>query len=326
MMTMLNIFKKTIIPLLCFLFLAFLLFNLDPITDITRNLIKKDPTILIQPANNYTKNDQFIFVQSTEDFVPLSKQDLKNIFYTIVNNGWDQFTFYCPSEYTNCLNDVKDLSQDQDLLTHLNNFVHPYNGFSNVKTVISEAGDVTVSITYFYTDEEIKKINTKVDEIYNSIITNDMDIQTKILTIHDYIINHTKYDVERNNDGTSNYHSYTAYGPLLEGYATCNGYTDAMALFLIKMGIPNFKVAMTPDNTTNTEGHVWNAVYLNNTWLHLDLTWDDPVSTDGKDYLQHKYFLITTSQLRKVDQGEITVTEHNFKENIYIELKENESN
>ena len=64
-------------------------------------LIKKDPPILIEPTNNYVKTDQFIFVKSTENFVPLSKQDLKNIFYTIVNNGWDQFTFYCPSEYTN---------------------------------------------------------------------------------------------------------------------------------------------------------------------------------------------------------------------------------
>ena len=148
-----------------------------------------------------------------------------------------------------------------------------------------------------------------------------MDTYTKILTIHDYIINNTKYDVERNNNGTSNYHSYLAYGPLLEGYATCNGYTDAMALFLEKLNIPNFKVAKTPDPTNDTEGHVWNAVYLDNKWLHLDLTWDDPVSNDGQDYLQHKYFLITTEQLKSIDtNGEVKVLEHEFAHNIYPEL------
>ena len=172
--------------------------------------------------------------------MPISKGDLKNIYYTIVNNGWKEFTFYCPSEYVECLEDVKKISNDQDLLTHLNNYVHPYNGFSNVKTVISETGDITVSINYFYSEDQIKKINQQVDKIYNEIITNDMDTYTKILTIHDYIINNTKYDIERNNNGNSMYHSYIAYGPLLEGYATCNGYTDAMALFLEKMNSPNF--------------------------------------------------------------------------------------
>ena len=79
---------------------------------------------------------------------------------------------------------------------------------------------------------------------------------------------------------------------------------------------------MTPEDNQNSEGHVWNAVYLDNQWLHLDLTWDDPVSNDGTDYLQHKYFLITTAQLEEVDSsGEVKVTEHQFKKNIYVELK-----
>ena len=281
-----------------------------------------DPEVFIPTSNSYVKKENFLFIQNTEDFLPFSKGDLKNIYYTIVNNGWKEFTFYCPSEYVHCLEDVKEISNDQDLLTHLNNYVHPFNGFSNVKTVISESGDITVSISYFYSDEQIKAINKKIDEIYKNIITDDMDTYTKILTIHDYIINNTKYDVERNNQGESNYHSYIAYGPLIEGYATCNGYTDAMALFLEKMNIPNFKVAMTPEENSNTEGHVWNAVYLNNQWVHLDLTWDDPVSSDGTDYLQHKYFLITTTQLEEADNsGEVIVTEHQFKKNIYPELK-----
>ena len=317
-----SLIKKLFIPILCLFILLFVLLNANNWSDFLTNYTINDPEVYIPKANSYVKEEDFLFVQNIENFMPFSKGDLKNIYYTIVNNGWKEFTFYCPSEYVECLEDVKEISNDQDLLTHLNNYVHPYNGFSNVKTVISETGDITVSINYFYSEDQIKKINQQVDKIYNEIITNDMDTYTKILTIHDYIINNTKYDIERNNNGNSIYHSYIAYGPLLEGYATCNGYTDAMALFLEKMNIPNFKVAMTPEKNSDTEGHVWNAVYLNNQWFHLDLTWDDPVSNDGTDYLQHKYFLITTSQLEEADtSGEVIVTEHQFKKNIYPELK-----
>ena len=317
-----SLIKKLFIPILCLFILLFVLLNANNWSDFLTNYTINDPEVYIPKANSYVKEEDFLFVQNIENFMPFSKGDLKNIYYTIVNNGWKEFTFYCPSEYVECLEDVKKISNDQDLLTHLNNYVHPYNGFSNVKTVISETGDITVSINYFYSEDQIKKSNQQVDKIYNEIITNDMDTYTKILTIHDYIINNTKYDIERNNNGNSIYHSYIAYGPLLEGYATCNGYTDAMALFLEKMNIPNFKVAMTPEKNSDTEGHVWNAVYLNNQWFHLDLTWDDPVSNDGTDYLQHKYFLITTSQLEEADtSGEVIVTEHQFKKNIYPELK-----
>lgn len=317
-----SLIKKLFIPILCLFILLFVLLNANNWSDFLTNYTINDPEVYIPKANSYVKEEDFLFVQNIENFMPFSKGDLKNIYYTIVNNGWKEFTFYCPSEYVECLEDVKEISNDQDLLTHLNNYVHPYNGFSNVKTVISETGDITVSINYFYSEDQIKKINQQVDKIYNEIITNDMDTYTKILTIHDYIINNTKYDIERNNNGNSIYHSYIAYGPLLEGYATCNGYTDAMALFLEKMNIPNFKVAMTPEKNSDTEGHVWNAVYLNDQWFHLDLTWDDPVSNDGTDYLQHKYFLITTSQLEEADtSGEVIVTEHQFKKNIYPELK-----
>ena len=320
MMPMKN--KSTLIcMIICLIFILITLLTWNKTTSFLANIIMSDPKTLILPTNDYHKDTKFLFVKETSDFTPLSKGDLKNIFYTIVNHGWKEFTFYCPKEYTNCLDDVKEFSKNQNLLTHLNNFVHPYNSFSNVKTSISESGEINVFIQYIYSEEQIKLINEKVDTLYNKLITSDMSNYDKILTIHDYIINNTKYDVERNNNGNSTYHSYTAYGPLFEGYATCNGYTDAMALFLEKMGITNFKVAMTPDNDLQ-EGHVWNALYLDNEWKHLDLTWDDPVSTDGTDYLQHKYFLITTKQLKEADSGDVVVVEHNFKDSIYRELKE----
>ena len=42
---------------------------------------------------------------------------------------------------------------------------------------------------------------------------------------------------------STTYASDIAYGPLFEGYGICGGYTDAMELFLEKMGIESYKIS-----------------------------------------------------------------------------------
>lgn len=313
--------KKLIIPIICIILIAITVVFLNPLTDTFAEIVSSEPELIIKENNNYTKNIDYLYVQRTDDYIPYSYQDLLNIYYSVINNGWDQFTFYCPEEYTKCLNDVSQISSDELILTHLNNYVHPFNSFTNVKTSINENGEINLTIEYLYTDAEITAINTKADEILATILTNEMNDYEKIKTIHDYIVNNVKYDIERNEENDSKYNSYTAYGPLFEGYATCNGYTDLMAIFLTKSGFNNFKVATTPDEISySTTGHIWNAVYLNDEWLHIDLTWDDPVSSDGKDYLFHTYFLVSTEAMKEADQGETVIEEHNFNPLFYLEF------
>ena len=313
--------KKLIIPIICIILIAITVVFLNPLTDTFAEIVSSEPELIIKENNNYTKNIDYLYVQRTDDYIPYSYQDLLNIYYSVINNGWDQFTFYCPKEYTKCLNDVSQISSDELILTQLNNYVHPFNSFTNVKTSINENGEINLTIEYLYTDAEITAINTKADEILATILTNEMNDYEKIKTIHDYIVNNVKYDIERNEENDSKYNSYTAYGPLFEGYATCNGYTDLMAIFLTKSGFNNFKVATTPDEISySTTGHIWNAVYLNDEWLHIDLTWDDPVSSDGKDYLFHTYFLVSTEAMKEADQGETVIEEHNFNPLFYLEF------
>ncbi len=314
--------KKMIFPFICCVFLILLLSNVSSISTQLSTLIEKTPLYNDQEHNDYYKKDSFLFIQNTDSFLPLSKGDLKRIFFTIVNSGWSNFTFYCPSEYTSCIQDMKEFSQDQNMLTHINNYVHPYNSFSNIKTTLSESGEITVQVEYLYSEEQILKIEEKMDEIIANEINFQDSLYDQIKTMHDYIINHTKYDVTRNENGESNYLSYLAYGPLFEGYATCNGYTDLMAIFLTRLRVPNYKIATTPEDLEEqNEGHVWNAVKVDQEWLHLDLTWDDPVSKDGKDYLQHKYFLVDTLELEEADNGSVEVLEHRFKPEVYLEFK-----
>lgn len=302
--------KKFILPLILCILLVFVGWFIDPITNKIASALDKKPNIVVKSKNSYYRDYNFEFVQNATNFVPYSYQELLNIIYTMLNSGWEEFTFYCPDEYSDCLNDVESISQDNVLLTHINNFVHPYNNFENIKTSYYESGEVTIKLEKLYSKNDIVKLNSKIDEIIKENITDDMTDEEKIKTIHDYIINNTKYDQERNEKNTSPYHSNTAIGPLFEGYAICSGYADAMELFLEKFNIKSFKVASTM--------HIWNSVYINNTWKQLDLTWDDPLTSTNEDYLYYKYFLIDANDLTKLDTE---TNQHVFDKNIYLELK-----
>lgn len=282
-------------------------FNFDKIYAKIDNFINKTPELIINPGNEYTKNKDYLFIQHTDDYIPHNYQELKNIFYSILDQGWDNFTFYCPDEYIECLNDVTKISNDDTLLSSINNYVHPYNSYSSVKTLYDDTGEVNVFVNHLYSDEDIALNETKINELMNSLLNENMDVYTKLKTIHDYVINNTKYDVERSLNGTSQYNSSKVNGILFEGYGICSGYTDTMAVFLDKLGLDNFKVA--------SDSHIWNVVKFNNEWMHIDLTWDDPVSTSGKDILSHDFFLITTAQLNELEKD---TEDHKYDNQYYL--------
>ncbi len=258
-------------------------------------------------VNEYYRDIDFQFVQNTKTFIPQNKQDLINIYYTIINAGKNEFTFYCTDEYPNCINDVQEIANDQAILSDINNYVHPYNGFSHIETEYDSLGTISINIVHNYSPQEIEKINEKVDTLANQLINVNDSTYNNIKRVHDYIINTTKYDTARSNEGDTTYDSDIAYGPLFQGMAICGGYTDLMQLFLERMGINSFRVS--------SEKHVWNAVYYNNKWVNLDLTWDDPVNSDGSNTIEHNFFLINTSYLQEIEQ-----TEHYFDLSHYPEL------
>ena len=295
---------KYIILILIF---VFLFMNVDKITDKISEALESNPKVVISDVNKYYKDKNYKYVKLSKDYIPYSKQDLLDIFYSILDSGYDTFTFYCPKEYSDCLSDVESISNDDEILTNINNFVNPYNSFNNIKIIYSTNGEVNVEVYKLYTEDEIISLNNKIEEIKNKILTNEMSIEDKILTVHDYIINNTKYD-ENRKAGTSTYQSNKAIGSLIEGYAVCGGYADAMALFLDDFKVTNYKVS--------SQTHVWNAVYLNDKWLHLDLTWDDPVTINSDaDTITHKFYLIDTASLEAYN-----ISDHEFNKTIYQEL------
>lgn len=255
-------------------------------------------------VNDYYRNYDFKYISNTDTFIPNNKQDILNIYYTILNSGMDNFTFYCHSEYETCLDDVKSIAYNKTTLSNINDFVHPYNSFSQIETSFDSLGKIEVKVKHNYTNDMKVLLNYKVDEVIKNKINNNMTDTQKIRVIHDYIIDNSKYDKNRSDNNVFDYQSNTAYGVLLEGYGICSGYTDSMMLFLEKLGIESYKVS--------SENHVWNKVLLNNKWYNLDLTWDDPINSDGSDSILHDFFLISDEDMLKLDK-----TEHTYDKSVY---------
>ena len=211
--------KKLLIAIISIGTIFGITFSADAISNYIVGFITDNHKLELEPSNEYKKNEKFMYVSEVADFTPYSYQDLKNIVYTIINNGWDKFTFYCPSEYTSCVKDIQELSQDEVTLTHINNFVHPYNSFTKLATSIMETGEITITVYHVYTKEQIERIDTETNRLMGMIVKDDRSDYENIKALHDYIINNTKYDVTAN-EGESKYASSIAYGTLFEQYAT----------------------------------------------------------------------------------------------------------
>jgi len=225
---------------------------------INKYLYKENPTATLDNKNPYYRKYDFNYIKNTDNFSPRNKQDILNIYYTVINAGKNNFTFYCPKEYTTCLEDINSLAKSKEEISNINNFVHPYNSFTHIETVYDTLGKISLTIDKNYQQEDINLIEKKLDELMDKLTSKQIPIEQNIKLIHDYIIENAKYDEIRRQYKESTYKSDTAYGPLFEGYAICSGYTDLMALFLDRLNIKNFKVS--------SNKHVWNAVYLNDNW------------------------------------------------------------
>ena len=174
---------------------------------------------------------------------------------------------------------------------------------------ISNYGKIDININKVYKEDETQIINNYIIDFINNNINNNMSDYDKVKLFHDYIIDNTSFDIETaNNDLREKNKSHTAYGLITNHKAICGGYSDIMSIYLYLLNIPNYRIA--------TNDHVWNLVYINNEWLHLDLTWDDPVTNDGSQILLYDYFLINNNKLFELDQEQ-----HNFNNNIYLETK-----
>lgn len=294
----------TLIVMGSLIYVGFL--NKDDIYKYYQEKVLKVKDDIVINKNEYFKDKDYFYIQNTDDFVAKDEGHLRNIFYTIINSGTNDFVFYCDNSYTSCTSDVEALLNDEVVLSNINNFVHPYNSFAKINASYDDFGKVHVKVTKVYSDEDINTINEKVDEVISKKIKSSMTNKEKIEVIHNYIINNGDYATDKIRNKYKDKSFNKASDILINGYGLCSAYSDAMALFLYKFGIDNYKIA--------SDTHIWNLVKVKNKWLHLDLTWDDPVTSTGENRLEILFLLIDNDRLK-----ELNVKKHDFDKKVYKE-------
>ncbi len=170
------------------------------------------------------------------------------------------------------------------------------NNNSNNGNVLADKNNDKITESYGNdTSSETKQL---AQAIINKIITKNMSDFDKAKAIHDYMVMNIDYDYANYLADTIPNDSYNVIGALKNKYAVCAGYAKAFKLLCEQSGLECTYV-------TGTAGgpHAWNQVKIDGKWYNVDVTWDDPVSTDKQfndhKYNRYSYFLISDELMYK---------------------------
>ena len=83
---------KWIKYIISIIFVLIGLYNKE-IVSFFKKAIGSTPKLIISEPNEYYKEVDYNYVKISKDFIPYSMQDVKDIFYSILNRGYNTFTF-----------------------------------------------------------------------------------------------------------------------------------------------------------------------------------------------------------------------------------------
>lgn len=134
-------------------------------------------------------------------------------------------------------------------------------------------------------DQDAKMLNA-AQTVHDALVTPKMSEYERVKAFHDYIVNNTEYR-------DTGDRSHSAAGPLLDGLAVCEGYSNAFDMLCYLSGVECMRI-----NGLGLGGlHAWNIVKIDGQWYNIDVTWDDPVST--RPILCYDYFLVSDNVLAR---------------------------
>lgn len=126
-----------------------------------------------------------------------------------------------------------------------------YSNVINVSATVNynEAGKL---LAYYkngtpIVDSKVTTLKNKVESIFKSVIKSGMSDYEKELALHDYIVDNCGYDAAMSDA------SYTAYGVLVSGKGSCQGYAEATCLLFTLAGLESHFVRA--DSKVTGTGH-----------------------------------------------------------------------
>lgn len=194
---------------------------------------------------------------------------------------------------------VEASSQDLELVLHAIRVDHPeYFWFDGEASFVStELAGVTVSssctFTYTMTREEAlaaaEQVRAYTEDCLSTpeVSAAETDYK-KILGVYRYIINNTDYIITEGDQ--------SILGVMNAHRGTCAGYARSFQYLMSQLGIP---CTMVLGTTSDGNAHGWNTVMCGGDWYQIDVTWGDPVNSEGEPgtSLQYTYCLITDEEM-----------------------------
>ncbi len=218
-----------------------------------------------------------------------SPEKVKVLFQDLIN--------HCPELfYTNAYSSYSAMDANSNKYVTRIAPVYMYD-----KDTISE-----MKVTY---DAELKKITDLIDPEWSDL--------EKIVFINDYLsLNYTYDDMGLYNEGQGKgYAIYDAYGFLTQKTGVCQAYTLTAIALLKSQGIRVSSVASPPMK------HIWNVVYLDGYWYHLDITWNDGynnptlamdqggnvfyLDSDNPGLVSHDFLLVSDQEIFDDQHGDL---------------------
>jgi len=249
----------------------------------------------------------FLFAYA-ETYTISTAYDLEN---TILSNLYNRNT-NISINYTGSLPGLENtlnriIYKDEYLKYTIGNWKWSYKGYEGNL-------DINIEASHLISRTEEDMSNIKIDEILNNIITRDMTVHEKIKAVHDYIVLNVAYDKSL---------TYrTQYDALFRNTSVCHGYALLFYRMMEELNIPVRLVIGSAGSA-----HIWNMVQVDNTWYHIDTTFDDPVP-DRLNQVSYEYYMLTEEEISKdhvIEEENIPDTSTTY-EYLLNELVENSGN
>ena len=186
----------------------------------------------------------------------------------------------------------------------LNNCPDIFYVTNRLSAAVSSNIVTSVTPVYFYTKDEVSTMKAQIDVAVGSIIsdiTADMPDVQKLILIHDRIISEVAYDTSVTSNTVVTNDNTSIVGAFIKKTGIAESYARAFKYCVDKVGIKNEIVC------SNSVGHTWNQVCLNDKWYNVDLAHDDPTGevseSDMFAQVKHGRFLISDTKLGSAEYG-----------------------